>query len=525
MLEGSININHTRRLNDTLVSLVLIISFCLALAACGSGSSSQANLFRERLPVFEAAVQNSFSESTVPGMAIAIVTEDQVIYIKAFGVRRQGAAVLIDTDTVFQLASVSKSFTSATIASLVADATLSWSDRIADIYPAFQLQDTAVNDRMTLLDLLAHHSGLPEYAGDELISFEHDRAEMLRRLRYLPVVGFGTTYAYQNAVITAGAEAAAAKASQPFGNLVAKRVLEPLGMASASTTLAGFLAKTNRADLHVRNVASVQVPGPPENDDINSPAGGVSASIADMAKYAQMQLASGRFRGQQVIAAAALAETHKPYTLKQKNAEVAEAYGLGWFVRTANGETTVYHGGDFSSGAATHVALFPARKLALVVLTNSFPDGKPLVECIKRTLVDVLDTGQATVDYFPDLKAAMEKGIADLTAKTEKLGDPPSPGTPARVLSTYAGTYDHTYYGPVTVTVSGDHLVLVRGRSTEQVPLAHWDADTFAEVRPMMFDVVIQAPVRFTVASAGVAESVKLSYLHEAQDPIFTRVP
>jgi hypothetical protein len=137
----------------------------------------------------------------------------------------------------------------------------------------------------------------------------------------------------------------------------------------------------------------------------------------------------------------------------------------------------------------------------------------------------VLDTGQANVDYFPDLKAGMEKGIADLTAKTEKLGDPPSPGTPARELSTYAGTYDHTYYGPVTVTVSGDHLVLVLGRSTEQVPLAHWDADTFAEARPMMFDVVIQAPVRFTVASAGVAESVKLSYLHEAQDPIFTRAP
>jgi CubicO group peptidase (beta-lactamase class C family) len=112
---------------------------------------------------------------------------------------------------------------------------LNWSDRIAHIYPAFKQQDAAVNDRMTLLDLLAHHSGLPEYA--------------------------------------------------------------------------------------------------------------------------QMQLASGRFRGQQIIAAAALAETHKPHTLKQKDAEVAEAYGLGWFVGTANGETTVYHGGDFSSGAAESVKL------------------------------------------------------------------------------------------------------------------------------------------------------------------------
>jgi len=507
------------------LSLVSIINVCLALAACGSGSSSQADLFHERLPVFEAAVQKSFSESTVPGMAIAIVTEDQVIYIKAFGVRRQGAAVPIDTDTVFQLASVSKSFTSATIASLVGDDNLRWSDRIADIYPAVQLQDAAVNERMTLLDLLAHHSGLPEYAGDELISFKYERAEMLRRLRYLPVVGFGTTYAYQNAVITAGAEAVAAKVGQPFSNLVAKRVFEPLGMTSASTTLAGFLAKSNRADLHVRNATGVQVPGPPENDDINSPAGGVSASITDMAKYAQMQLASGRFCGQQVIAEAALAETHKPHTLKQKDANVVEAYGLCWFVRTTNGETTVYHGGDFSSGAATHIALFPARKLALVVLTNSFPDGKPLVECIKRPLVAVLDTGPATVDYFPDLKAGIEKGIADLAAKTEKLGNPPSPGTPARELSTYAGTYHHTYYGQVTVKVSGDHLLLVHGGSTEQVPLTHWDADTFAEALPIIFGTVIQAPVRFTVASVGVAESLKLSYLHEAQDPIFTRVP
>jgi hypothetical protein len=151
-----------------------------------------------------------------------------------------------------------------------------------------------------------------------------------------------------------------------------------------------------------------------------------------------------------------------------------------------------------------------------------------LTEALVRTFRDVLHTGTADFDHWPGLKAEMDQGLAAAAAAAGAgvVGAPPSPPTAARDLSTYAGTYEHSYYGRITVAVSGAQLVMTRGVSTTTVPLTHWDADVFSVSREISMGTDGQVPVRFTVSPAGVAQSVEVSYLHEISPaPTFARAP
>ncbi len=123
--------------------------------------------------------------SGVPGLAIAVVYDDRVIYSKGFGVRKVGETDAVDADTVFQLASVSKPIASTVLAALVDKGTIHWDDLVIDRDPEFALSDPCVTKMLTLRDLLCHRSGLPDHAGDLLEDLGYDRPEILHHLRYL----------------------------------------------------------------------------------------------------------------------------------------------------------------------------------------------------------------------------------------------------------------------------------------------------------------------------------------------------
>ena len=137
----------------------------------------------------------------MPGAAVAVVAGDGAVYVRCFGVREVGRPEKVDKDTVFQLASISKSFTATMLAALVTEREMGWDDPVEKYWPGFALWDPWVSRHVTFRDLMAHRSGLPAYAGDELEQFGYGRREILRRLRYLePVAGFRAAYAYQNAL-------------------------------------------------------------------------------------------------------------------------------------------------------------------------------------------------------------------------------------------------------------------------------------------------------------------------------------
>ena len=225
------------------------------------------------LPEFDAQAEDIFTRSQVPGAAVAVVAGDGAVYVRCFGVREVGKPEKVDKDTVFQLASISKSFTTTMLAALVTEREIGWDDPVEKYWPGFALWDPWVSRHVTFRDLTAQRSGLPEYAGDELEQFGYGRMEILRRLRYLePVAGFRAAYAYQNALPTAAAEGASRATGESWERLVRTRVLAPLGMDATVLSYRDYLDAPDRSGSHTMVNGTMRA-GTPADDDIFAPAG------------------------------------------------------------------------------------------------------------------------------------------------------------------------------------------------------------------------------------------------------------
>ena len=231
--------------------------FCLSALAVSAEEPPKTQVTPERLrsaiDKLESIAKSTLQTTGIPGVAIAIVHQDQVVYKKGFGVREAGKAELIDADTVFQLASVSKPISSTILARLVGEGRISWDDRVIDHDPGFRLYDPFVTRELRLRDLLCHRSGLPDHCGDLLEDIGYSRQEVLRRLRFQPPdSSFRAHYAYTNFGYSEAGYAAAKISGAEWADLAATKLFAPLGMRSTSYRYADYAAAKNRAFLHVK---------------------------------------------------------------------------------------------------------------------------------------------------------------------------------------------------------------------------------------------------------------------------------
>src|SRR5213593_3945104 len=237
----------------------------------------------------EQLAQKQIQENALPGLAIAVVFQDKAVYAKGFGVRDVNAKQPIDADTVFQLASVSKSIGSTVVAELVGEGKITWDSKLSVLDPTFEMFDPWVTREITIRDMYAHRSGLPAHAGDLLEDLGFTRAEILYRLRYQhPDSSFRSHYAYTNFGITEGSIAAARAYELEWEAAANEKLFKPLGMTSASSRYADFVAQPNKALGHVL-VDGKWVQKFKRDPDTESPAGGVSSSVNDLTKWMRLQ--------------------------------------------------------------------------------------------------------------------------------------------------------------------------------------------------------------------------------------------
>jgi CubicO group peptidase (beta-lactamase class C family) len=414
----------------------------------------------------------------VPGMAVAVVHGGETAYARGFGVRTVGGAE-VDADTVFQLASVSKSVGATVVAHEVARRSVTWETAVASKLPQFTLADPYVTAHVTIGDLYAHRSGLPEHAGDDLEDLGYDRAQVLERLRYLPLDPFRSSYHYTNFGVTAAAEAVAAAARVDWATLSEQVLYTPLGMSSTSSRFADFEARENRARGH-QLVGGAYVARDVRQPDAQSPAGGVSSSVNDMARWLTMLLDNGHHLGAPVVDPAALLPAISPQSVSappDTDDSRAGFYGFGFDVGTsAAGRVTLSHSGAFALGAATNFVAIPSADVAIVALTNAAPIGVP--EALTAQFADLVQFGEVRQDWarlYQDAFAGMSAPKGSLVGQ-ERPADP----APPRPLTDYVGTYANRYYGAAHIADhGGGELVLTLGPAGQTYPLAHWDGDVF----------------------------------------------
>jgi CubicO group peptidase (beta-lactamase class C family) len=430
----------------------------------------------------DGLVGDLMKASGIPGMAVAIVHGGKTVYTKGFGVRDaskgEGQDNKVGADTVFQLASVSKSVGATVVAHEVTDNVITWDTPVVSKLPWFALSDPYVTSHVTIADLYSHRSGLPDHAGDQLEDLGYDRRETIERLRLLPLEPFRISYAYTNFGVTAAAEAVAAAAGEPWEDLSDEVLYRPLGMTSTSSRFADFMARPDHAVNHVK-VGDKWEPRFQREPDPQTPAGGVSSSVNDMARWLAMVMANGVYNGRRITSPEALLAAITPQVISVPAASPtarAGLYGHGFNVSvTSSGRTQYSHSGGFSSGAATNFAVMPSEDIGIIVLTNAAPYGVP--EALTAQFMDLVQYGQVREDWV----ALYKKGLAPLNDPEGSLvgKQPPANAAPQRPVSDYVGVYANDYWGPATVTESEGGLQLSLGPKNQTFNLTHWDGDTF----------------------------------------------
>jgi len=414
----------------------------------------------------------------IPGLGVAVVRDGRVVYAKGFGVRKAGEAARVDADTVFQLASVSKSIGATVVAHQVGKGVIAWDTPVARHLPWFALKDGWVTREVTIADLYAHRSGLPDHAGDDLEDIGYDRRQVLERLRHLPLHPFRSHYAYTNFGMTAAAEAVAVASGTDWASLSETVLYRPLGMTSTSSRYADFAGRANRAVGHVRIDGRYQARYQRE-PDAQSPAGGVSSSVNDMARWMIMVLQTGTHQGREIVAKDALLPAITAQVVSSP-AHAADAragfYGYGFNVGTLpSGRVSIGHSGGFALGAGTTFLLIPSAQLGIVVLANAVATGA--VETLSMEFADLVQFGTVTRDWLRGYEPAFRPMLVPFGARVGQV--PPAGAAPGLAPGAYAGTYENAYYGDAVVEQRGTGLVIRFGDAGMEYPLEHWAGHDF----------------------------------------------
>ncbi len=325
---------------------------------------------------FDAYLTDAFTQSEIPGLAIAIVENGRIVYVKGFGQRKVGEEDPIDVNTVFRISSLSKGFASVLTGILVKQGRLHWDDRVKTLLPDFALKDSTNTRNLTIRHVLSHTSGVASHAYDNLIEANVPFDKIVMKLREAPVAyPVGKHYTYQNTVYGLIGPIIRAATGSEYEEVLTRRLLTPLGMHRTSLTRQGLLQAGNIAFPHTRKHDKwVSYPIKDTYYQVQ-PSAGLNASINDMAQWL-CALVGGK---PDVVPQDVVDEVTRPLIatpgeirrLHLNNRVRSAYYGMGWRVFDCAGHMLVFHSGGVK-GYLSQLAFLPEKKTGIVVLQNSW---------------------------------------------------------------------------------------------------------------------------------------------------------
>lgn len=483
----------------TRVRGALLVGAALGLMA-GAATARQAErhegLSEAQIDALAAQALDAFH---VPGMAVAIVKDGELVFSKGYGVADIETGAPVDGDTVFQIASISKAFTSAALAILIDEGKIGWDTPVIDILPDFRMYDPYVTRVFTIKDLLTHRSGLPLGAGDLMFwpNGKASRKDVVRAMRHLkPAHGFRDRFAYDNLLYIVAGEVVAAVSGMPWEDFIETRIFAPLGMDRCRALHKGIRGWDNVAAPHVYLDDKLQTSFFQRSEPMTA-AGSLLCSADSLAKWIAMQLQEGAMPdGKTLFSKARHTEMWTPVTPLRVGPFSREqfgsnflAYALGWGLSDIWGTLSVSHAGGLQ-GMVTFAQMMPEYGVGVIVLTNQQNSGatRSLAYPIMETFVH----GEAR-DWLTIYRERQLRRIQDATGTVEEtLPDRAPISLPSE---RYAGDYVDAWYGLVTVRLEGETLRLDMTRNHDMAgtmePLAH---NTFVvrwDDRALMADAYI----------------------------------
>ena len=462
-------------------SLAVLLSF-----ASGPALAQGAPPKPDPLAGLDSYIESAMRDWKIPGLAVGIVKNDSVVYLKGFGVRTLGRPEKVDEHTLFAIASDTKAFTGMLMAMLADDGKIRWDAPLTTYLPTIKFGDDFLTRELTVRDAMTHRSGLARADLLWTAGWTYDRSELLRRLRFLkPSWSLRTRYGYSNLMYLAAGQAAAAATGKSWDDLIRERIFIPLGMTESNTSVTLLPSLANVSSPHSEVDGKIQVV-PYTNIDAAASAGAINSNITDMAKWLRFQLDSGRVNGKRLVSKRNFVETHMPQTVMRIDSTYrafnpfthVRSYAFGWNVMDYRGREMLSHAGNLA-GMNAMVGLLPEERAGIVVLTNL--DGNALRESIMYKVFDMF-LGAPPRDW--SRVSLIEKASFDsIDAKDRREAEAKRvKGTrPSLALDGYTGIYADSLYGTARVRMEKGHLVL--DLAPKMIgDMEHWHYDTFKVV-------------------------------------------
>jgi CubicO group peptidase (beta-lactamase class C family) len=478
---------------------------------------------KQALVGFDSFASDAIKAWEVPGLAVAIVKNGQVVLSSGYGLRDVTHKLPVTPKTLFAIGSCTKAFTTFVMGTLVDEGKMDWDAPVRTYIPEIRFQDRVATELMTPRDLVTHRSGLPRH---DLIWYNASLSpkEVVSRLPYLePSEPFRSKFQYNNVMFMTAGYLVQRLTGQPWEEAVRSRIFTPLKMTSSNYSVKDSQRAADFAKPYAdRDDQIVEIPF---RDITNvGPAGSINSNVEDMSRWLVVQTDKGKIDGRQVISAAVLTDIHTPHMTTgaaPERPEIAPAgYALGWGVDDYRGHRRVHHGGAID-GFVAATTLFPDQGLGLVVLANL--GGSALPELLTRHASDRL-LGLSPIDWSSEeLAKKAKRKAADKEAKAKKDTVRRRGTSPAHKLEEYAGEYEHPGYGAVKIELKDGKLTL--SYNGIDAPLEHWHFEVFRALKNPKDPAFEDEKVQFLTNINGYVDALAVAFEPRLKPIVFSMKP
>jgi CubicO group peptidase (beta-lactamase class C family) len=495
-----------------------ICSFCVFLFAL---SISFSTVYAQDLPEieslqgFDAEINQLMQEWHVPGMAIAIVKKDKVIYMNCSGYRDLEKKLPVTPDTLFAIGSDSKAFTTTALGILVDEDKIDFNKPLKYYMPEFKLADEYASNHATTRDLMLHITGISR--NDVILANTScNRKELINKLQYLqPFAELRQQWRYNNFMYVTLGYLIEKISGKTWENYVQEKILDPLEMDSTNFSVLDS-QKTDNYSLPYNSDEEGAKPVPFENADSFCPAGGINSTINDMSKWLILNLNKGKYKDKELISSEMMDEIHTPGFIMPKalpwDELYYESYAYAWGATKYNDVPILRHDGQIR-GFHASIFLLPEQNLGIVALSN----GRTILPHVTSMFAIDRLLGNDRINWSKRFKDRNKKE-AETSKKAEEdfLKTQIKNTKPSLPLTRYTGTYYNDAYGPFDLKMKNNKLVATYNNIS--YPVSHFHYDIFT-----MEDEESKIPVQFDMNLKGEISTLKVPFDPDISEVTFKR--
>lgn len=430
----------------------------------------------------------------IPGMSLSIVKDGKLIFAEGFGFKEMGKQAKVDASTVYQIGSVSKSFTATIMASLVDEGKVKWDDTVKNILPDFEMYDKWVTENIQVKDIMTHRTGLKGQMGTYIPNMGYEREDIYKMLKLMkPAYSFRGSYEYNNITFIIAEKIIEKVTGKSWEQNIQERVFDKLGMTSSSVNGSGFAEAENVAVPHEfyysrgKKEIDSMVVNPMYGEEqalhwltVIGPAGSVNSTVEDMSKYIMFHMDKGKFGGEQVVSTKNMNFLHRGLTITSQDSSRTTLYGNCWFVEQNNRYRVWFHTGT-TWGMTALCVFVPELKLGMMLLCNSEVPSSPRYAVMRR-LIDLYKGSPErdyNSEYLTEWASSERKSFDENVKKESDAAAEMSDETPS--FKKLRGTYDKgELFGKALITMEKGELYITVGPKGWKNKLVHKKGNKFS---------------------------------------------